>query len=367
MKKNRLITIILLVGLTSCLDQVKQSGYEINGIAKNIPDSTVITISANNKIMDSTLVIAEKFQFKGKVEKPTNVFLVVKNSRDYKSFWLENNKIDFIAEKDKFVDSKIIGSETQKEADIVDGIVKLLDKKRDSLGNILSDRTLSKSYRDSIFVVYNKVIGEQTEEYKKFVRNYPNSLVSTHILNIFKTTWKKQTTSELFSLMNKERQESDNGKTITRFIKLNKNPQIGEKYVDFEQANVIGQKIKLSDIEGKYILVEFWASWCHPCRMSNPSLVKEYRQYRKQGFEIFGVSLDEDKDSWLKAIKKDSLTWENVSDLKGSENEAGLIYGVNGIPDNILIDENGIIIGRALRGSQLSKKLEEVFKEKASL
>ena len=183
------------------------------------------------------------------------------------------------------------------------------------------------------------------------------------MLNIYKTTWGKDKTSQLFALASEAIKQSENGKAIARFISLNKDPQIGDKYVDFEQENPAGQKVKLSDIKGKYVLLEFWASWCGPCRQSNPSLVKAFKGYNDRGFEILGVSLDQDSTSWIKAIEKDSLTWENVSDLMGSENEAALIYGVNGIPDNVLIDENGIIIGRALRGDNLKNKLQELMGE----
>jgi thiol-disulfide isomerase/thioredoxin len=122
-----------------------------------------------------------------------------------------------------------------------------------------------------------------------------------------------------------------------------------------------GDSLKLSEIKGKTILLEFWSSWCSPCRKENPNLVKTYKKFKPKGFEIFAVSLDEDKNSWLKAIEKDRLNWKHVSDLKGDGNEASLIYGINGIPDNFLIAENGEIIGRDLRGEELDKKLTEVL------
>ena len=121
------------------------------------------------------------------------------------------------------------------------------------------------------------------------------------------------------------------------------------------------QQLDLSDLQGQAVYVDFWASWCGPCRKSNPELISVYEEYKDQGFAILGVSLDQDRNNWIKAIEKDQLPWENVSDLKGSENEASLIYNVNAIPDNVLIDENGIIVARTLRGEDLKKKLEEVF------
>lgn len=365
-KRIKIIGIMLLI-FASCQNKKNLSGYEINGILKNVPDSTVIYLSVNNKNVDTTLVFEEKFQFFGHVEKPTHVYLHVKNSRDYKPFWLENYIISIVGEKGLFFESKVTGSETQKDEDILSYRIRPLRKKQDSLVLILRDRSIEKSYYDSISEIY-KGLGEKEHEiYKNFIKEFPNSLVSSHVLNIYKTTWGKEITNDLFLAMSEERKESEEGQSIARFVELNKNPQIGDKYVDFEQPNIQGEMIKLSDIKGEVILVEFWASWCGPCRKANSSLVKLYDKYKNKGFEILGVSIDQDRDNWIEAIEKDSLIWENVSDLMGRENEAHLIYGGSGIPDNILINRDGIIIGRKLRADSLNSKLEELLASKAGL
>jgi len=154
------------------------------------------------------------------------------------------------------------------------------------------------------------------------------------------------------------------GKAIAEFISNNKNLKIGDKFVDIKQSNVNGKMTKLSQIHKKYTLIEFWASWCGPCRSFNPELVEQYKLYKDKGFEIFGVSLDTDKEKWRKAIEKDGLNWENVSDLKGNNNQAAVTYGVRDIPDNFLIDDNGIIIARFIRGQELDEKLKELFNTK---
>lgn len=146
------------------------------------------------------------------------------------------------------------------------------------------------------------------------------------------------------------------------FYVKNQGAEHGEMAPDFEAELIDGTTFKLSNLRGEFVLIEFWASWCGPCRQENPNLVKTYDEFNSKGFEVFAVSLDEDKDSWLKAIEKDSLNWKHVSDLKGRENEASLIYGVNGIPDNFLINQNGVIVARNLRGEKLNKKLEELIK-----
>lgn len=361
---QRSLFVVLAASLfISCQQDVKEKGYELHGSAKNIPDSTMIRLSANNLDLDSAYVVGEKFYFSGKVEEPTNVYLMIKETGDYTSFWLENNEMTLDAEKGKFKDAKITGSQTEKENEILYSQISPVRKEIDSLGKLLMAKGMEKSYSDSIFAAYNSKREKERMLTKDFVREYPNSLVSSHILKIYKTTWGKKETSELFAAMNKKQQNSENGKSISRFIELNQDLEVGDQYADITQEDVNGKMISLSNIKGKYTLLEFWASWCGPCRQTNPELVKDYARFKDQGFEIYAVSLDDNKEFWIKAIKKDGLLYPNVSDLKGSENEGSLIYGVNGIPDNFLIDENGTIIARHLRGAKLTEKLEELFAE----
>lgn len=157
--------------------------------------------------------------------------------------------------------------------------------------------------------------------------------------------------------MNKDIQETSYGVKLLKHLKLNVNPQIGDKYVDFTQQDTNNQDVKFSEVKNKYTLIEFWASWCAPCRKSNPELIKVYNTYHKNGFEIVGVSIDENEANWLSAIKQDSLPWVNLTDLKFVDNEAHIIYNVNGVPDNVLIDDNDIIIGRYLKAKELDSIL----------
>lgn len=150
-------------------------------------------------------------------------------------------------------------------------------------------------------------------------------------------------------------------KQLQQKLTAMKGISIGGEAPDFSQATPEGAELSLSDLRGKIVLVDFWASWCGPCRRENPNVVRLYNRYKDQGFEILGVSLDRDRDRWLKAIDADKLTWRHVSDLKGWSNSVAKMYGVRSIPHTILLDAEGKVIARNLRGESLARKLEELF------
>jgi len=285
-----------------------------------------------------------------------------KDFSDYKFLWIENSEIELKGEKGSFRDATIKGSRTQLLADLYTQRIAPMEKEFDSLNTLLTESKITQTRRAELVTLQVSVDERIRNETIEFVRENPNSIVSASILNTYSRAWGKEISGALYDSLPDQIKNSTYGKSINQYLQLNKELKIGDKMVDFQQVNYENEKIKLSGFTGKVVLLEFWAAWCGPCRRENPALVKTYKTYKDKGFEILGVSLDDKKENWLDAIEKDGLIWENVSELNGDRNSAALIYGVFAIPDNFLIDQNGTILARNLRGEKLDKKLKELLR-----
>lgn len=327
MNKHSIFLLILINFFTAGYNQKTNPKYHIKGDATGFADSTVIYL---NKV-DSAFIINGKFQFSGSLKENIKKSLLrTKEGSDYKFFWLENTLITFKGEKGKFRDATIAGSKSQDE--------------QNELANSI------------------KTSGDEKKEIILFIQNHPNSIISVDNLSAYTSIWGKDTIELLYRSISQKMKNTSYGKDIAEFIRLNRNIKIGEKYIDFTELNTEGRNVSLSDFKGKVVLLEFWGSWCAPCRKGNPELVQTYNQFKDRGFDILGVAADDDKNEWIDAVKKDGLNWENVCDLRGDKNRASLIYGISYYPANFLIDKKGTIIAKDLRGNELRSKLEEILK-----
>lgn len=363
---------LLAIATGSCTVQnsseraADHASYVLTGEVAGFPDSTWLFLrsTSNDGTSDSALVTDGKFRFAGSVPdsiRAAQFILTTKNFSDYKFLWLENAEITLRAEKGKFRQATITGSRTQSQDDLLARLTMPLQNSIDSLRILTAQGGIDEKRNKEVNQTLRLLETTREDRTMEFIRQHPTSYVSAHVLSVYSTTWGKARTVELYNALSDEMKQSFYGKNINRYIILNKDIKPGDKFEDFEQTSYKNEKVKLSDFKGKIVLLEFWASNCGPCREENPALVKTYKKYRDKGFDILGVSLDEKKEYWLAAIEKDGLIWDNVSELNGMRNSAALIYGIRGIPDNFLIDRNGTIIDRNLRGEKLSARLEELL------
>ncbi len=220
---------------------------------------------------------------------------------------------------------------------------------------------------DSIMRMYRHPLKEAQKELfdyqNKFVTGNPEAFISLlMIADIARTSQNFIAADSILNTLSISIKNSPTAKAIKNFLRNEFKTSVGAAAPEFAMADTSGKSVSLSSLKGKYVLLDFWAAWCGPCRQENPNVVQVYHKFKDKGFTVFGVSLDRERKDWLKAIKDDRLFWPQVSDLNFWQSKAAVLYGISSIPRNFLLDPRGKIIARDLRGPDLGEKLEEIFR-----
>lgn len=315
--------------------------------------------------IDSAVSKKGSFTMKGgAVEYPQLIQLVAGDTRKRTSFYLENSEITVEGTLDSLFKAEVKGSKTQDEYNAFVNSNKPLS---DSYSSLYSEYQTASQSGDAAKVAEiekkaEEIQNQMLENQKNFVKNNPSSYVSPSILASLAYDMEA---TEIESIMNNFDTAIVNlpqMKDLKTRVEVMKSVEVGKKAPDFTMNDVDGNPVTLSSKFGpRLLLVDFWAAWCGPCRQENPNVVKVYKEFNKKGFDVFGISLDQTKEDWVKAITDDQLTWTHVSDLQYWNNSAAKLYAVQAIPANFLLDENGTIIGKNLRGEDLYNKVSEVL------
>ncbi len=331
-----------------------QKTYLVTGNFKCPYDGLLYLVHGDEK--DSTIVKNGAFSFKGKAGLPAFSYVYFKNKTTVTldPFYLGDG--DVVIELDTVTKSGLRKSGKFSYISMQTKFLKkgLTDKLIDSVSSIISERT--KTVVDQV---------AKNSEIKKIVLDFltsqANTMASTVILKRNLVSFTHVELKQIYQSLSAEIKDTSEGKDILGATINVVRIVLGEKIPDFAQNDIKGEKISIQSLRGKYILIDFWASWCIPCRKENPVVVAAYQKFKDKGFEILSVSLDDKKQNWLKAIKDDKLSWLHVSDLNGWNNEVAKMFSIRSIPDNILIDKDGVILARGLTGVTLEEKLNEIF------
>jgi peroxiredoxin len=377
------LKILLLATLLPVLAIAQTPNFSITGKIGNFnkPAKIYLDYSAEGKgNSDSATLVNGTFKFTGNVSGYASGRMTLSREgiRDkeiygtkglgdviYMSFGSENIQIN---SADSLYNAKWTGSKVYDELQAFDRAVGPTVMTVHHHANVAINRATAAQQNDSL---HFKALDKQVQAFRKsrgekmlaFAKTNPNSYFSLQALSelVGGYSTKSEVALPIFNKLNDKLRLSYGGQSLYKLLNAHAVTALGVAAPNFTQNDTNGKPVALSDFKGKYVLVEFWASWCSPCRAESPNLLKQYEKFKGKGFEILGVSVDSDKAKWMEAIKKDALTWPQISDLKGWDNEARKVYGITGVPANFLISPEGKIIGSHLMGEVLNKKLEELF------
>ena len=361
--------IVIIFAVWAC--QPKNEGFTIQAQVKGLPDSTEIYFQKHKdnglQSVDSTFAVNGQFQFTGKLQHPEMIYFRIDHTRKIINIFGENSDIKVVANIDSLDQTKVTGSKTHQELMSFKQFMQSFD---DRINLLMVKYQTARANNDTTKMAtfdreYESLYHQQIEAVKQFITNHKSSYLSPYLIrNYLAYDLDYQQMDSILNVLDPELSNTEDYQQLANRVATLKKVAVGQPAINFTLNDTTGNPIALNSFRGKYLLVDFWASWCRPCREENPNVVKIYQDYHNKGFEILGVSFDTERSRWIDAIRHDHLSWYHVSDLQGWQSAAGKLYGVNSIPHSVLLDPNGIIIANDLRGDDLRYKLKEIFDSK---
>ncbi|WP_018668397.1 TlpA disulfide reductase family protein [Bacteroides gallinarum] len=362
------LTYLLAVAAVFAACNSENKGYTVTGTIEGATDGDTVylqTVESRQLVkLDSAVIANGTFTFKGTQDTTANRYITYHPAGTegmIMDFFLENGKIDI---KLNGKNSSATGTANNDIYQAIRVQFNDLDSQMENIYSSMADASLTDEQREAKSKEMNALENKMIEVAKSSIEKNITNAVGVHLL---KSYYYYLDVKELDPLMPQIPALYSSDATIIRIkenVEKMKATAVGQKFTDFEMQTPEGKTVKLSDYvgKGKTVLVDFWASWCGPCRREMPNLVEAYAKYKNKNFEIVGVSLDQNGDSWKEAIEKLNITWPQMSDLKYWNCEGAKLYAVSSIPHTVLIDGDGIIIARGLHGDELQDKLAEVLK-----
>jgi peroxiredoxin len=369
------ILILLLLILLPCATYAQSKSFLIQGKLGISRSKTIYLLytdpSTGATKQDSSLVNKGSFAFKSTMGIPSKAILYTLPDYNRIDLYLEPGTI-LVKSPDSLSNAIVSGSIVNRDFNILRKRIAPVEAKGKKINNeararmaaspeLKEDQEFRKEWDDKI----SEVEAESKVVYNSFIKEMPGNLVTIEAIEFIAGPNPEITTvKKLFSSLDENVQKSLMGKQFAKKIEDLERVNIGSVAPEFTQADTSGNLVSLKDYKGKYLLIDFWASWCGPCREESPNLVKAFNAYKNNNFSIVSISLDKAsaRKAWLKAIAKDGLLWTQLSDLKGWDNEAAKLYSVSSVPKSFLISPQGKIVAKDLRGDALNKKLEELLR-----
>ncbi len=368
MKRNLgffILAVFLIFGACT-----QKPSYTIKGKVAGADGEKVLLqkiVKKQFETIDSTTVVKGEFTFKGAVDMP-DLYQIQIGDNEPKEFFIENSKIEIIYNMDDSHESVVTGSKTN---DLYNNFNEALEPQYAQMDELADQYAGAKKMLDTALAVglekqMDLLDQAITDSTISFILTHPNSIVAAFEAKALARNLNLEQMEKIVGNFTPEMQKTSYVTWMSNRVNAWKNTAVGKHFVDFSLPDTNGNMIKLSNIAGKgnYVVVDFWASWCGPCRKELPYVVKLYKQYKDKGLNIISVSCDYKRENWINGIRMLGLDWTHVSALKGKEMQVMDDYGVSGIPHLLLIDKNGIIIGRNLTAETLAEKLKEIFDKK---